>query len=177
MSTRTERTGQIDTLEKQFSEATGIYLTDFDKIDVEKITKFRSDLRAQNIQYVVVKNSLARIALERCGKDELAPYFTGPVGVAITSDEATAPARIIRDFKKQHKELLGLKAAFVEGAVVSPEKIEALADLPSREVMLSQLLSCFQAPMGNFAGALNGILTKFAGVIEALKNKKEAEQG
>jgi large subunit ribosomal protein L10 len=175
MSTRTERDAVIETLEKQFSEATGIYLTDFNKIDVEKITKFRSDLRANNTQYIVVKNTLAKIALERSGMRELKEYFTGPVGVAITRDEATAPARVIRDFKKEFKDLLGVKAAYVEGAVVQADKVAELANLPTREVQLSQLLSCFKAPIGAFAGSLNAILTEFAGVIEALKNKRESE--
>ena len=177
MSTRTERTAAIDQLEKEFSEATGIYLTDFNGIDVGKITKFRSELRAQNINYIVVKNTLARIALERCGKSEMNEYFKGPIGVAVTKEEATAPARVIKDFKKEFKDLLGVKVAYLDGSLFSSEQIEVLANLPSREVLLAQFLSCLQAPIANFAGALNNIMGKFVGVLDAVKNKKESEQG
>lgn len=177
MSTRTERTQVIESLEKEFENATGIYLTDFNGIDVEKVTKLRSNLRGQGARYLVVKNTLAKIALERCGdmKGDLVPFLKGPTGVAVTQGEATGPARVIKDFKKEFKELLALKIAFVDGSLFSAEQAEVLADLPSREVLLSQLLSVFKAPMTNLAGSLSGILTKFVRTLDAVKQKKEAE--
>ncbi len=177
MSTRTERTEVIDLLEKELVDATGIYLTNFNGIDVEKVTKLRSDLREQGARYLVVKNTLARIALERCGdrKTELVPFLKGPTGVAVTRQESTGPARVIKNFKKDNKDLLDLKVAYVDGSLFNAEQTEALANLPSREILLSQLLSVFKAPMANLAGSLNGILSKFVRTLEAVKQKKEAE--
>lgn len=176
MSTKAERTADIEFLEKEFQEATGIFLADNNKINVEKTTKLRSDLRKNGIQFIVVKNTLAKIACSRVGKDDLIPHFKGPTAVAVTRKEGTIPAKIIRDFQKENKDLLGLKVAYVEGSVFKGDDAIKLADLPSREVLLSQLLGCLQAPMGKFAGVLNSFLSKFVGTLNALKEKKEQAQ-
>ncbi|NLL15076.1 MAG: 50S ribosomal protein L10 [Fibrobacter sp.] len=176
MSTKAERTADIEFLEKEFQEATGIFLADNNKINVEKTTKLRSDLRKNGIQFIVVKNTLAKIACSRVGKDDLIPHFKGPTAVAVTRNEGTVPAKIIRDFQKENKDLLGLKIAYVEGSVFKGDDAIKLADLPSREVLLSQLLGCLQAPMGKFAGVLNSFLSKFVGTLNALKEKKEQAQ-
>jgi ribosomal protein L10 len=165
----------VDEFEAVFSDAVGIYLTDFSGVDVEKMTKLRSDLRAAGARYVVVKNTLARIALDKCGKAELTEFLKGPVGAAVTTEDATVPARVIRDFNKEFRDLLDLKAAYVEGTVLGPKDAGRMADLPSRDVLLSQVLSCLQAPMTNLAGSLNGILSKFARVMAAVRDKKEQE--
>ena len=154
MSTKAERTADIEFLEKEFQEATGIFLADNNKINVEKTTKLRSDLRKNGIQFIVVKNTLAKIACSRVGKDDLIPHFKGPTAVAVTRNEGTVPAKIIRDFQKENKDLLGLKIAYVEGSVFKGDDAIKLADLPSREVLLS-VTGCLQAPMGKFAGVLN----------------------
>ncbi|MBD3314898.1 MAG: 50S ribosomal protein L10 [Chitinivibrionales bacterium] len=175
MIARSERQKRVDEFEGAFADAVGIYLTDFTGVDVEKITKLRSELRAAGARYIVVKNSLARIALTKCGIEGLTDYVKGPVGVAVIKEDATAPAKIIRDFNKEHKDLLNLRAAYVEGTVFEAQDALRLADLPSRDVLLSQLLSCLQAPMTNLAGSLNGIMSKFVRVVAAVRDKKEQE--
>jgi large subunit ribosomal protein L10 len=177
MSTRAERSVTIERLEKDFAAARGIYLTDFNRVNVAKITKLRRDLRSKGGKYLVVKNSLAAVALERCGKKELVPYLQGAVGVALGREDAVAPARVIKDFRKENKELLGIRVAYVEGTLYTAAQTEILADLPTREVLLSQLLSCLKAPMSNLVGSLSGILTKLVGTLEAVKNKKESAAG
>jgi large subunit ribosomal protein L10 len=116
------------------------------------------------------------VAANKVGKSELAQHFKGPTAVAITSNDSTAPAKIIRDFQKDNKSMLSLKVAYVDGSIFKAEDALRLADIPSREVLLSQLLGCLQAPMGKFAGVLNGILSKFVGTLEALKDQKSAAQ-
>ena len=172
-TTKAERNESISVLEDVFSDATGIYLTDFTGIDVGKITELRRNLRDGGSKYIVVKNKLAQIALERTGKGQLNEYLKGPVGVAVTSDDATSPARVIKSFNKDYKDALGLKVAYVDGTVFQAEEAGRLSDLPSREVLLSQFLSCLNAPVTNFAGVLNGILLKFVGTLEAVRTKKE----
>jgi large subunit ribosomal protein L10 len=181
MATRTERTKTIEVLEKEFKDAKGIYLTDINRIDVAKITRLRNEIRKQGMKYIVVKNTLAKIALERCGKNDLAPFLTGQIGVVVSQHESMAPARIIRDFQKEclkeNKDLalLPVKVAYVDGATFSGTDTARLADIPSRDVLLSQLLGVLQAPMAKFAGTLNGVLTTFAGTLDAVKRKKETE--
>ena len=177
MATRTERTQTIDKLEKEFEGATGIFMTDFTSINVEKITKLRTDFRNAGAKYLVVKNSLARIALERCGLEKLVPYLQKPVGVAITRGDAISPAKIIKDFRKKNNNLLDLRVAYIDGSLFDSAQTERLADLPNKEALLSQLLSCLNAPMANMVGVLNGILVKFVGTIDAVKSAKEKENG
>jgi ribosomal protein L10 len=175
MSTRIERTEAIEAIEKKLTGATGIYLTDFNKINVEKMTQFRRDIRNAGGKYVVVKNTLTSLAFEKCGLNELTPFIKGPIGIAYTTEEATSPAKVIRDFKKKNKNLLDLKIALLDGNLFDAKQVAKLADLPSREILLSQLLSCLNAPMTNLVCTLNGLFTKFLGTLEAVKNKKESD--
>ena len=152
MSTRSERTEAIAMLEKEFSGATGIYMTDFTNINVEKMTKFRADMRSSGGRYIVVKNTLARIAFEKCGLNQLIPYLDSPIGVAITRGDAIGPAKIISEFRKNNNKLLDLKVAYIDGNVFSGEEAARIAALPSKEVLLSKLLACLSFPMSNFVG-------------------------
>lgn len=176
MLTRSERAEMIEELSKEFGEAKGIYLTGIERIDVEKMTQLRAEFRRNGVQYRVVKNTLARRALGECGCEGLQDYIQGATGVAFTTEEATSPAKIIKDFHKANKDLLKVKAAYIEGTVFDGDQADKLADIPSREVLLSQLLSCLQAPVSNVASALNGILTKLVGTLEAVRTKNESEQ-
>jgi large subunit ribosomal protein L10 len=174
-STRSERTKTIEVLEKEFKDAKGIYLTDINRIDVENITKLRNEIRKKGMKYMVVKNTLAKIALERCGKKELAPYLKGQIGVVVAQNESMGPAKIIKDFQKGNKDRLEVRIAYVDGTMFSGKDTSRLADIPSRDVLLSQLLAVIQAPMAKFAGTLNSILTTFAQTVEAVRAKKEKE--
>ncbi len=180
MSTKTERTKSIELLEKEFKDAKGIYLTNINRIDVEKITKLRNTIRKKGMKYIVVKNTLARIALERCGKKELTPFLKGQVGVVVSQNESMTPAKIIKDFQKEFgkddlKNILEVKIAYVDGSTFSGPDTARLADIPPREVLLSQLLGVMQAPVAKFAGTLNSVLTTFAQTVDAVRAKKEKE--
>ena len=172
MATRTERTSAIDALERDLKNAQGIYVTDNHKINVEAVTRLRNELRKKGARYIVVKNTLAKEACKRAGIMNLDSFFKGPTAVAVSANDGTAPAKVLRDFRKELKDLLEIKAAYVDGSMFTGAQADKLADLPSREVLLSQLLGVLQAPTANFAGALNGILSKFVGTLEAVKDKK-----
>ena len=172
MLTKIERTQKIEELENEFKEARGIYLTDNNRITVAQVTKLRSDIRKKGMRFVVVKNSLAKAAAKRCGKDSIESYFKGPTAVVLARDNAAAPAKTIKDFQKDHKDLLTVKAAYVDGALFNSAQVLQLADLPSREVLLAQFLGCLKQPASNLAGVLSSIITKFARTLDALKEKK-----
>jgi large subunit ribosomal protein L10 len=173
--TRDQRLKSIEKLQKEFSEAKGIYVTDYSGINVAKMSGFRRNLRGAGVKYVVIKNSLAKIALEKCGKSEIASFLKGQVGVAVSSKDSIAPAKIIRDFRKENKDFMSVRAAYVDGTLFNEAQMNQLADLPSREVLLSQLLSCLQAPVAKMACTLNGILSKFVGTLEAVRIQKESQ--
>jgi ribosomal protein L10 len=175
MSTRTEREEQVRSLEERFRDSTGIYLTGYKGINVERMTGLRADFRENDCGYVVVKNTLAGLALQRSGRDGAAEHLTGQVGIAFTRGDATAPAKVIKRFQDENKGLLTVKVAYVEGALVDGDKVKSLAALPSRDVLLAQLLSCMNAPVANLASALNRILGSVVGAIDAVRRKKEGE--
>ena len=173
MLTKAERTKQIEVLEAEFKAAKGIYLTDINKLTVDKMTQLRADFRKNGVHYIVVKNSLARIALERCGRAELGKFMTGPVGVALTKTEGMVPAKVIRDFHKANKELLGVRAVFIDGTMFDGGQSDKLADIPSRPELLSQLCGCLKQPPAKLAGVLTGIISKFAATVDAVREQKE----
>jgi large subunit ribosomal protein L10 len=174
MSTKAQRTADIGKLEKAFSSARGIYVADNNKITVAQVTRLRSNLRKKGMHFLVVKNTLAKIAATKSGKQAVGPYFKGPTSVILAPVDAAAPAKVIKDFQKDNKDLLAVKAAYVDGTMFNAAQVLQLADIPSREVLLAQFLGCLKAPMGNMAGVLSGILVKFARTLDALREKKGA---
>jgi large subunit ribosomal protein L10 len=177
MNTRAERTRKIEKLEQLFGSAIGVYLTDINRIDVARMTQLRGAMGQEGLEYVVVKNTLARIALERAGRTDIVPFLQGQTGIAFAKDEGTAPARVIKEFRKGNKGLLDVRAAYVEGTLLPGDAWERLADIPPREVLLSQLASTLKAPMQNVASVLNNILGTFVGALRAVQAKREGEQG
>jgi large subunit ribosomal protein L10 len=172
MSTKITRTAEIDKLEKTFGEARGIYIADNNKINVAQVTRLRADIRKKGMRFIVVKNSLARIAAKKSGKEAIGSFFKGPTAVVVATKDAAAPAKVFKDFQKDNKDLLAVKVAYVDGTIFNPDEVRKLADIPSREVLLAQLLGCLKAPMGNLAGVLSGICTKFVRTLDAVREKK-----
>lgn len=130
-------------------------VTDYRGLSVSQVTELRKQLREAGVEYHVIKNTLTRRATAETELTELDEHLTGPSAIAFSAD-VIAPARIISDFAKKN-ENLKVKAGVVEGRVVDAAQIKALADLPSREGLLSMLLSVLQAPMRNFALAVKAV--------------------
>jgi len=120
------------------------------------VAELRKQLREAGIEFQVLKNSLVRRATEGTDYVELNNILTGPTAIAFGKEDAVAPAKILNDFAKKN-DALKLKGGVVEGKVVSQEEIKALAELPSREGLLSMLLSVLQAPVRNFALAVKAV--------------------
>ncbi len=124
-------------------------------LSVAEVTELRRNLRQENVEFKVYKNSLAQRAAEEIGAGELTSDLIGPNAIAF-GDDAVAPARILADFAKKHENLV-LKGGIVEGKVVSVDTVKELASLPNREGMLSMLLSCLQAPVRDFACVVKAV--------------------
>ncbi len=162
----------VEEYTEKFKQAKGVYLTDYTGIDVKTIDDLRKKFRESNIEYKVLKNRLAKIAFKNAGVDEMDPYLQGVTSFVIGYDDPVIPAKIINEFNKKTK-LLSLKAAWVEGSVFGPEDAAKLADLPSRDVLLSQFIGLLQAPMSKLVGTLQAPLQKMVGLLESLKEKKQ----
>ncbi|HFU4203721.1 TPA: 50S ribosomal protein L10 [Streptococcus suis] len=149
----------VDAVAEQMKAATSIVVVDARGLTVEQDTVLRRNLRGENIEYKVIKNSILRRAAEKAGLEGLVELFVGPSAVAFSNEDAVAPAKVIYDFAKT-AEALEIKGGAVEGKVSTKEEIEALATLPNREGMLSMLLSVLQAPVRNVAYAVKAVAEK-----------------
>ena len=141
---------------EQFKNASSVVVVDYLGITVEEATNLRAELRKAGVQFAVVKNSILSRAAKEAGLQGMDDIFTGPSAVAFSNEDVVAPAKILADFAKK-VEALEIKAGVVEGKVSSKEEIEALAKLPSREGLLSMLLSVLQAPVRNTALAIKAV--------------------
>ncbi|GBG97227.1 50S ribosomal protein L10 [Lactococcus termiticola] len=144
----------VDVYTKKFQDAASIVVADSRGLTVEQDTKLRKQLREAGVEFKVVKNSILRRAAEKAGFDGI--DFVGPSAVAFSNEDAVAPAKILSDFAKEADQL-EVKAGIIEGKVSSQEEIAAIASLPSREGLLSMLLSVLQAPVRNVAYAVKAV--------------------
>ena len=131
-------------------------VVDYRGLNVDEVTELRKQLREAGIEFKVYKNTLIRRATAEAGLTDIDEFLVGPTAVAFSTEDVVAPAKIIHKFTKDHKDL-EIKAGLVEGTFASVDQIQALADLPSREGLLSMLLSVLQAPIRNFALATKAV--------------------
>ena len=128
-------------------------------LSVDQDTQLRKQLREAGAEFKVVKNSVLRRAAEKAGLEGLSEAFSGPSAVAFSNEDVVAPAKVLADFAKD-AENLEIKAGVIEGKVSSKEEIQAIASLPSRDGLLSMLLSVLQAPVRNVALAVKAVAEK-----------------
>jgi large subunit ribosomal protein L10 len=131
-------------------------VVDYRGLNVAELTELRKQLREAGIDFKVYKNSMTRRAADAVELSGLNEALTGPNAIAFSNEDVVAPAKIINDFAKKH-EALEIKAGVIEGNVASVEDVKALAELPSREGLLSMLLSVLQSPIRNFALATKAV--------------------
>nr|WP_096181027.1 50S ribosomal protein L10 [Effusibacillus lacus] len=156
MGIREEKAQLVQEISQKLRDSKSTIVTDYRGLTVAEVTELRKKLREAGIEYKVLKNTMTRRATAEVGLSELDQHLTGPTAIAFSYDDVVAPAKILNDFAKTHK-ALELKAGVVEGRVVGLEEVKALAELPSREGLLSMLLSVLQAPMRNFAYAVKQV--------------------
>lgn len=142
-------------------DAQSVVLVDYRGLTVEEDTELRKQLRAAGVTYKVYKNTMMNFAFKGTDFEGLAPYLNGPSAMAYSTEDATAPARVIAEFAKKAK-ALEFKAGVVEGTVYDAKGMEVIANIPSREVLISRLLGSMQSPMANFARVINQIAEKNA---------------
>ena len=160
---KTERQATVDTLTERLGGSPNIYVTDFTGLDVGKITELRRRLRAAGARYVVVKNTLARRALAARNIGELDSQLAGPTGLVLAGADPLPAAKVLGDFAREHQKPV-VRIGLVDGKPVDPAYVKRLGALPPRADLL-----------GQFAGALNGILYQVVAALEALRDKRQTE--
>lgn len=153
---RVVKEAKVAEIKEKLEKAQGVVLADYQGLTVEEDTELRKKLREAGVEYKVYKNTMVTLAAKEVGLEGVLTYLEGPVSMAFSYDDATVAARVVNDFAKDHKKL-ELKAGIVEKQVYGSEEIKAIAAIPSREVLIAQLLGSFKAPLSNLAYLLNAI--------------------
>ena len=154
-------------------EAKSVVLVDYRGLTVEQDTELRRQLRKAGVAYKVYKNTMMNFAFKGTDFEQLAPYLNGPSAMAYSTEDATAPARVIAEFAKKAPKL-EIKAGVVEGTAYDAKGMQVIAEIPSREVLISRLLGSMQSPITNFARVMNQLAEKGGAAACAAAPAEEA---
>jgi large subunit ribosomal protein L10 len=167
---RNEKEQLVTELTDKIKGAQALYYTDFTGLNVKRMTELRRQLRRAGVEYVVIKNTLALRAVNESGL--VADRLKGPTGIVVAHD-ALAGAKVLSDFAKANDQKPAIKGGMFDGRQIDAAQVKALANMPSREQMLAELGAGLMAPLAQFAGVMNGMLTMMVGALEALRVQKE----
>ena len=149
----------VDEISANIKDAQSVVVVDYRGLTVEQDTQLRKQLREADVTYKVYKNTMMTRAFKGTAFEGLTQYLEGPSAVAISTEDATAPARVLADFAKK-ADKLEIKGGVVEGTVYDAKGMAAIASIPSREVLISKLLGSLQSPITNFARVMNQLAEK-----------------
>jgi len=167
----TAKIQEVEQLVKEFSGAKSVLLADYVGMDVATITELRRRCRAEGVTIRVAKNTLSRLALESLGIHEMSPMLEGPTAIAIAWKDEMAAVRVITAFAKE-KEKPRVKGGMVDRKVYTLPEIKTLAGLPSRNELIGQLISTFEAPTTQVIGMLSRLTTDLMSILDQLAEKK-----
>lgn len=162
----------VEEMTEKFGRASSIYLVDFTGMDVNTTNELRRNFRESEIEYRVLKNTLAKISFEKAGIEGMSDFLSGVNAYAISYDDPTLPVKVLEKHK-EFKEKLKLKAALFEGQVIDSSKVESLAKIPSRGELLGQMVGMLNAPMSKLVYSLNGVMNNLVNILKALEEKKK----
>ena len=169
-----QKAEQVELLTEKLKKAKVAVLTDYRGLTVKQMQDLRGKLRTGNVEYRVVKNTLARRAADAAGYKDLESELKGPVAIAFGYDDLSLPPRLINEFVRTTRLKVEVVGGVVEGRVFNRDQIKQLADLPSREVLLAQLLGTLQSPVAQLVGIMQTPVQQLIGVLNAYKTKLEA---
>ena len=168
---RPEKAEVIAQLTDQFRNADAVYLTEYRGLSVPQISDLREKL-GTDTTYTVAKNTLARIAAKEAGVEGLDEYLAGPTAITFVKGDYVQAAKVLRDFAKTNKQLV-VKGGFADGTVYDAEGVQKLADLESRETLLSKMAGALKGTMAKAAYAFTALPTKLVRTVDALREKQE----
>lgn len=157
----------------KFAATKAAFLADYRGLNVVQVEKLRNELRGAGVEYRVAKNTLLKLAAKGTGMECLEGHLSGPTAIAFAGSDPVAPAKILIEFAKANAKF-ELKAGALDGKLLKVEDIKALAELPSREVLLAKMLGSLNAPASNFVGVLAAIPRSLVQVLAAIQDQKAA---
>lgn len=162
----------VEEIKEKISNAQSIVLVDYRGLNVEQLTKLRSEYRKAGVDYKVYKNSMMRFAFKDSGLEEFNEYLKGPNAIAFGIEDPVAAAKITAEFAKDNDKL-EIKAGIVDGKVIDVNGVKDLAELPPREVLIAQALGGLNAPIQGFANVLQGTIRGLAIVLNQIAEKQQ----
>ena len=163
----------VSELAAKLAKAKASFLADYRGLTVEQVNKLRGELRQAGVEYQVVKNTLLTLASKETPSECLSGFLEGPTAIAIAGEDPVAPAKILAEFAKSNAKF-ELKGGALDGKALTVAEINALAELPSREVLLAKMLGCLNAPASNFVGVLAAVPRSLVQALAAIQDKKAA---
>lgn len=173
---RQQKEAIVEELAEQIGENSVVLLSDFTGMDVATATEIRERFRQASVTYRVVKNTLARRALAKAGRDALIEHLNGPSGVVMAGSDPAEAARILVEFEKK-KNTPKIGPGWVDQGVMTAADIRRIAALPSREQLLAQIAAGFQAPVSGLARLLHELARQLVSTLDEVGKKKAAESG
>ena len=171
---RPEKVAVVDRVTEQFTEAAAMLLTDYRGLSVEELAELRAELRKVDASYAVVKNTLTRIAAKNAGLDGLDDMLVGPTALVFCGQDPVGPAKALKAFSKDHEALV-VKGGYLDGQVLDADAAVKLADLASREELLSTLAGMMNNALAGFARLLQAKISDMARLMAALETDGGAE--
>jgi hypothetical protein len=153
----------VSEIREKIENSGSLVLVDYRGLTVEQVTNLRNKYREAGVQYKVYKNTMMKLAFKELGLEDFNQYLEGPSAVAFSGEDLTAAARITNEFAKSNEKLV-IKAGILEGKILDNNDVKAIANIPSREVLIAKLLGSLKAPVSNFVY-----------MLDALRKKKEEE--
>ncbi|UCG61554.1 MAG: 50S ribosomal protein L10 [Candidatus Zixiibacteriota bacterium] len=169
-----EKIEAVAEIKKFFDSAGSFFVTDYQGLNVSDMTVLRRKLRESKVKYLIAKNTLFKLAAHDAGVKEIDEHFLGPTAVAFTSEDPAVAAKILNDSFKD-KELPRMKVFVLDNRVYESTEIKRLADLPPRDILLSQMVAAVESPFSCLVASLDGFFRELVGSIEALAEKKKSE--
>ncbi|HIS01618.1 MAG TPA: 50S ribosomal protein L10 [Candidatus Excrementavichristensenella intestinipullorum] len=162
-------------IKEKFQQAHSAVLLDYRGLTVAEVTELRNLCRAQGVEYVVLKNTMIELAVKELGITGLDEHLKGPTAVAFGMKDAVAPAKVLTDFIKKVKKTT-VKCGVVDGQVLDAAGVQALSELPPKEVLIAKMMGSLNAPITNFVGVLSATLRSLVYAIEAVRKQKAGEE-
>lgn len=173
MSTKAFKTDKISQMKEKIEKAKVAIVTEYKGLSVEEITKLRRALQKEDGDYMVTKNTLAKIAVKGTEYEVLTDAFTGPIAVAFGYEDQVSPAKALSNFIKEAKKGKILAAA-MDGKLLSAEEAKALANLPTKQEIYAKMLGCINSPASGIANSVNAVLSQLTRTMAAVRDKKTA---
>ena len=164
----------VEQLSEKLQNSSALYFTKYTGMNVEQAAKLRKSFTDNSVEFLVSKNTLTKIATEQAGLDKnlFNEFLSGQIAIAYASNDPTAPARVIKDFSKDN-ECLEVVGLFFDGQLYSPEKYKEIANLPSKEELLTKFVVALNYPMTSVLYSLKATMNSFVNVLNNLKEQKD----